>query len=201
MSFPKKIVTSYSKSLFQNIKTLPKSKQYEEYFDLSTLMVEEQKTFLPNVYIVGEELYILDYTIKNSKPLEAFLKNPTYREQQKLDILTNIFPGLTLTTKSFLKVLADRSHLGLLCDISEEYNHILAKFKNVIQVKLTVANALEENSGELLLETLKTITGVEDIILSISYDPKLLGGIVIEYNSNSIDASLLKEFSLFFTEV
>ena len=51
MSFPKKIVTSYSKSLFQNINNLPQSKQYKEFFDLSTLVLEEQKSFLPNVYI------------------------------------------------------------------------------------------------------------------------------------------------------
>jgi len=55
-------------------------------------------------------------------------------------------------------------------------------------------------SFNLLLQTLRKLTSAKDIILNVTYDPKLLGGIVIEYDSTSIDASLLKEFSLFFAE-
>jgi F0F1-type ATP synthase delta subunit len=35
----------------------------------------------------------------------------------------------------------------------------------------------------------------------MAYNPKLLGGFIVEYNSTSIDASVLKEFSLFFTDL
>ena len=37
--------------------------------------------------------------------------------------------------------------------------------------------------------------------ISIAYNPKLLGGIVLEFNSVAIDASILKEFSLFFNDI
>jgi len=37
--------------------------------------------------------------------------------------------------------------------------------------------------------------------LNLSYNPKLLGGLVLEYNSSAIDASILKEFSLFFNDI
>jgi F0F1-type ATP synthase delta subunit len=52
-----------------------------------------------------------------------------------------------------------------------------------------------------LLETLKDLTSSKEIILSLSYNPKLLGGLVLEYNSSAIDASILKEFSLFFNDI
>jgi F0F1-type ATP synthase delta subunit len=48
---------------------------------------------------------------------------------------------------------------------------------------------------------LKNVTAASEIILSTSYNPKLLGGLILEYNSTSIDASVLKEFSLFFSEI
>jgi len=38
-------------------------------------------------------------------------------------------------------------------------------------------------------------------MLNVSYNPRLLGGLILEYGSSSIDASILKEFSLFFNEV
>jgi len=102
--------------------------------------------------------------------------------------------------KSFLKVLTERSHLSLIPAISDEYSKILLKFKNTTKVKIITASTLQEGSGSLLLETLRKLTGSKEIILTLSYNPKLLGGIIIEYNSTSIDASILKEFSLFFTE-
>lgn len=199
MSVSTKIVTAYSKSLFQNVNS--SSDTSKEIFDISNIAESNQTKFVPNVYIVGEELYILSYTIKNSAKLESFIKNPTYREQQKLSILLSIFPGLTVTTKSFLKVLTDRSHLSLIGEISEDYNTLLLKFKKSTKVKITVANTLEESYGSLLLNKLKELTSATEVILDLSYSPKLLGGLIVEYNSVAIDASLLKEFSLFFTEI
>lgn len=197
MSASKKIVTAYSKSLFQNISN---SKTSNEFFNIGSIVESDQKVNAPNISIVGEELTIVSYAIKTSTKLNAFIKNPTYREQQKLSILVGLFPGLTVTTKSFLKVLTDRSHLSLLGEVSDEFNALLRKFNKVTKVKISVATPLNENYGSLLLEKLKELTTGIEIILDISYNPKLLGGLVLEYNSNVIDASLLKEFSLFFSE-
>ena len=106
-----------------------------------------------------------------------------------------------MTTKSFLKVLTERSHLSLIPQISDEYTTILLKYKNLTKVKLITASPLEDSYGSLLLKTLKKVTQSNEIILSIAYNPKLLGGIVLEFNSVAIDASILKEFSLFFNDI
>jgi F-type H+-transporting ATPase subunit delta len=193
-----KLVAAYSKSLFQNVNN-SKSGQGSS-FDVSKITAADQQGSVSNVYIVGEELLLIRSTLLSSKKLKDFFKNPTYAEQQKLEVILNIFPGLTVTIKSFLKVLTERGHLSLVPEISDEYSRILLKFNNSTKVKLITASSLQESSGNLLLETLRKLTGSKDIILNISYNPKLLGGIIIEYNSTSIDASILKEFSLFFTE-
>ena len=198
MSFTKKVVVSYSKSLFQNVN---KSKTSKDNFEVSKITSADQKSFLPNVYIIGEELVLLSSTLLTSKKVKEFFANPTYAEQQKLNVLLNIFPGLTVTTKSFLKVLTERTHLSLLPEISTEYNKILLKVKNSTNVKIVVASMLQESYGPLLLKTLKSLTNSKEVILNLSYNPKLLGGLIVEYNSTSVDASILKEFSLFFSEI
>lgn len=198
MSFTKKVVVSYSKSLFQNVNT---SKTSKDNFEVSKITSADQKSFLPNVYIIGEELVLLSSTLLTSKKVKEFFANPTYAEQQKLNVLLNIFPGLTVTTKSFLKVLTERTHLSLLPEISTEYNKILLKLKNSTNVKIVVASMLQESYGPLLLKTLKALTNSKEVILNLSYNPKLLGGLIVEYNSTSVDASILKEFSLFFSEI
>jgi ATP synthase F1 delta subunit len=201
MSFTKKVVATYAKSLFQNVSVAQNAKQKIQGSTITELTPSLQRTIIPNVYITGEELLLIRSTITSTKKLNEFFKNPTYAEQQKLEVLLSIFPGLTVIMKSFLKVLTERSHLSLIPEISEEYTRILLKFKSTTKVKLITASSLKESYGSLLLTTLKKLTGAKEIILSVSYNPKLLGGLILEYNSLSIDASILNEFSLFFSEV
>ena len=200
MSFTKKVVTTYAKSLFENINNANLNSS-KTGFEVAKITSKDLKNVISNVYIVGEELLLLSATLTSSKKMKSFFENPTYSEKQKLEILFNVFPGLTITTKSFLKVLTERSHLSLIPEISDEYTRLLLKFKNSIKVKLTTASSLDEKYGTLLLDKLKNVTTASEIILSTSYNPKLLGGLILEYNSTSIDASVLKEFSLFFTDI
>jgi len=150
--------------------------------------------------MVGEELLLLRAALISSAKLKEVFKNPTFFEQQKLDILLTVFPGLTINTKSFLKVLTERSHLFLIPEICDEYQTILLKFKNTIRVRVITASPLEDRIGSLLLKTLQKVTNSTEILLSTSYNPKLLGGLILQYNSVAIDASVLKEFSLFFND-
>ena len=194
-----KLITTYSKSLFENINNQSWD-QSKNSFDVATVTSLEQKSSFSTVYIIGEELLLIRSTLVSSKKLEDFFKNPTYAEKQKLEVILNIFPGLTTTMKSFLKILAERSHLSLIPSISDEYTRILLKFKNSTKVRLVIASILQESYGMLLLNTLKKLTSSTEIVLNVSYNPKLLGGLILEYNSTLIDASVLNEFSLFFTE-
>lgn len=200
MSFTKKVVTTYSKALFQNVNNV-KTNSSKTNFDVSKITSNNSKVVVPNVYIIGEELMLLSSALVSSKKIGQFFNNPTYAEKQKLNVLLTIFPGLSVTMKSFLEVLTERSHLALLPEICEEYTKLLLKFKNSTKVKIITASSLEERYGSLLLNKLQKLTGSSEVILNISYNPKLLGGFVVEYNSTSIDASVLKEFSLFFTDL
>jgi F-type H+-transporting ATPase subunit delta len=196
MSVNKKLVATYSKSLFQNVLNL----QIEK-FGKPLILDVNSKDFIPTIDIIGEELILLRSSIESSKILKNFFNNPTYAELKKLEILQDIFPGLTLKTIAFLKILTEKGHLSYIPEISKEYTKLISKYKNIIQVKIITASILPKKAGKLLLNKLKAITGSDDIILKVSYNPKLLGGLIIEYGSSSIDASILKEFSLFFNDI
>jgi len=197
----KKSITTYAKALFQNFKVSNSNVPKEvDLSDIGKIILREAKTKSPDVFFLGEELLLVRALILSSKSINEFFQNPTYSEHQKLDVLFSIFPGLTLSFQSFLKVLAEKSHLSLLPEISLEYTKILVNFRNSTDVKIYVANGLKENYGVLLLNTLRTVTNSKEIIVSAFYNPKLLGGFILEYNSKSIDASILKEFSFFLTE-
>lgn len=205
MSSPKKLVITYAKSLFRTIRNSQPGQEKRVLFNQETVDTSftkpEVSTFVPTVYIIGEELILVRSAILTSTKLKEFFKNPTYLEKQKLEVLLAIFPGLTIPLKAFFKVLTERSHLSLIPEICEEYGRLLLEFKNYVKVKLTISASLQENYGPLLLTTLKKVTNGKEIILNVSYDPKLLGGLILEYKSVVVDLSLLKEFSLFFNEI
>jgi ATP synthase F1 delta subunit len=198
MNITKKVVASYSKSLFQNAKTLSFGSTENFEIDQLTQLSSKNKEIGSTVYTIAEELALIRSLFNTSKKLQQFLQNPTYEEHQKLDFIISIFPGLSLTLKSFLKVLTERSHLNLLPEIEEEFKTLLLKFKNSTSVKFMIASSLQESSGLIFLNKLRKITSSDEIFLNVSYNPKLLGGFILEYNSVSIDASILREFSLFF---
>jgi ATP synthase F1 delta subunit len=201
MSFTKKVVTTYAKSFFQNLKEKAITNQSDDSFNLGKIITGESKKQISDLFFIGEELLLLRSFILSSKSINQFFQNPTYSEQQKLEILLSVFPGLSLSLQSFLKVLAERSHLSLIPEITHEYTKMLVDFRNSTQVKIFIASGLKENYGLLLLNALRRITNSKEIILNAFYNAKLLGGLIIEYKSKSIDASVLKEFSLFFNEV
>jgi len=200
-----------SQSLFEFIQKLEKRVEEhlnekngnQERFDIDKLFSENQKQNedLVTLDVISIELNYLTSFIKSSKELEILYSNPTVSEKKKLKVIFDLLPGLTGITSAFLKVLTEKTHLGLIPQITEEYDELLSKLRSFTKVKLITANILEESYGLSLLNTLKNVTKSKRILLELSYNPKLLGGLVLEYNSTSTDASILKEFSLFFNEI
>lgn len=202
MNPSKKVTKTYAKSLFQNI--LNEKRKEGSKFDLGTVVSDttpvNEKT--PTPLILGEELLLLSTLITLSKTITSFFKNPTNSEKRKKEFLLTNFPGLTLPMKSFLEILMERGHLYLLPEISEEYAKLLTKIKKSAKVKIITASRFPGKTvGKELLTALQRLTNSDDIILSFAYNPKLLGGFIVEYNSFAIDASILKEFSLFFNDI
>jgi len=198
MNASQKIINTYSKSLLESVKD--KSFTSPESLNIGKITSTESNKVQSNIYTIAEELLLVRALLVSSKTTADFFKNPTYSENQKLNLILNIFPGLSISLQSFLKVLSERSHLYLIPEIYDDYTQVLANFRNSTIVTVSTAAILKENYGTLLLKSLKSLTNSKEVILKVIYNPKLLGGLIIEYNSKSIDASILKEFSLFFNE-
>ena len=198
MSLNTKLINTYSKALFQSLKS--KGSNTTEN-NISQITQKQDKNISSSIVFIGEELLLIRSVLTSSNKIKTIFKNPTYSEQQKLNIICTLFPGLSSSLRSFLKVLTERNHLYLLPEISDEYQKKLAKLEKNLSVNLVLASPISENFGQKLLKNLRTLTNSNEVILNVKYNPKLLGGLIIEFNSMSIDASILKEFSLFFTEL
>lgn len=224
MSFPKKKVLNYSKSLFQNARALPsipeliKIKAMKDaaalnLTHLETLERSESKlhksVFLQTtstpIYQIGEELRLRSAMIQNSPSLQAALKNISqYKltKEQKLKLIIDLFPSVPpKLLLNFFSLLAEKNELELVPEISTEYNNLIFAFETITPIALISATPFQFDQGLKVFNTLKQVTSSKEIIVTGGYKKSLLGGLVLEYKSCSIDASVFKEFTLFFNEI
>jgi len=199
MNIYSKVITLYSKSIFQN--TNENSEKEEKYdFFLITSSESKEENILITRKILLEEFSLLKAFITSSKKILSLYKDPRYSEKKKLETILLVFPGLSLSMKSFLRILVERNHLFLIPEIADEFQILVLKNEKILKVNLFIASPLRKKFGSKLLKSLRTLTQAKEIILKVIYEPKILGGAIVEYNFLSIDASIVKEFSLFFSE-
>lgn len=201
MSMSKKLVVSYSKSLFQSI--FLRSNDFDlKNSDISVIFDKGnsiQKS--ENFFTVGQELFFLQSFLSSSSKIREGFLNPTISEHQKEKLILEIFPGLSKTLKSFLKILREKNHLFFLIEIADEYDKLVKKSLNAIQVKLILASPLEKEFGISFFNIFQKLINSKEIFLTVSYNPKLLGGFILEYNSVAIDLTVLKEFGNLFVDI
>jgi len=171
-----KISQKYAKSLFQSFISQNKNEAQEILFECF------------------EQLNLLATTIASSKKIYSFFANPLSSGPKKYEMLVSIFPNLNLYVLGLLKILAEKNELIKLVEISKQFEILINNFKNAKKAKLIISSTLEENLGKTLLEKLKKIINSDEIILNIEYNPKILGGLILECGSIAIDLSTLKQF-------
>lgn len=197
MNSQDKMVKAYTKSLFQNASILVASNEIKNFENLSSEKGLAVPGNLLNIFFIGEELLLLRSLFLNSEKIKTIFKNPVLPEKEKMSILLNFFPGMSKITCSFLSILVERSHLSYIPEISEEFNEMLLKYRKIAKVTLSISSPLEETMGLKFLSILQKLTESEEIILDIIYSPKILAGLILEYNSMSINASILSSFKIF----
>jgi ATP synthase F1 delta subunit len=199
-----KTVNLYAKSLYQNINSnlkqerviAPRAEILTKTKENISKPRESEQKLISTLSLVSYELHTLRSVFLYSKKFLDFYSNPLH-SSEKLSILFRLFPNISQTTSGFLEILAKNNHLFLLPEICDEYHRILDKFKKKTQVKIILASIFKKSYANLFLKKVKILTDSKEIIPFVSYNPKLLGGFIIEYNSVIIDTTLLKAFSLF----
>ena len=182
-----KISKSYAKSFLQMNFTSLSSLKKDAYAETIKRKVKESL----------KELCLLATAISTSSNIYSFFKNPLNSESDKYNVLINLFPQLKAETLSLLKLLTETNDLKLIPEIFQEYEKLAEKFSESASVKLTLASKLQKNLGPILLKNLKNLTKTSNILLEVDYKKTILGGIILEYGSVSLDASILREFRAF----
>lgn len=122
------------------------------------------------------------------------LKAPNIKKANKKEILNNVLVGFDKTFIHFIYVIIDNNRTNDISDIFDSYYKLVVKSENKELVDLYVSKEIEKNNLEKIKQKLE-LKFNKGIIIRMHIEPKLIGGMRIEYDGKCIDESLINEFS------
>ena len=141
--------------------------------------------------IYRKELNDVTSLITREKALEAALINPLYDLGDRKRVLSSIIEKLELSQvmASFLELIFDKGRIGFLTSINDFYQKLADELKGIARASLVSATELSSESIEKICAALSKRTG-KDIILDVTQDPGLIGGIVTRIGDIVLDGSV-----------
>ena len=151
----------------------------------------EEKGQFEQVY---QDMEYLKALCAASRDLVLLLKSPVVFADKKQSILTAITKGnITDITAAFNTLLIRKGREGFLPEIAEAFIHLYNERNAIHQVKVTTAEPLSEGLRKSIEEKLRKDAGFQKIKMETAVNEDIIGGFILEYNNNLIDASILRD--------
>jgi F-type H+-transporting ATPase subunit delta len=143
---------------------------------------------------VYNDMKYLQAVCKASRPFVALLKSPVIPIDKKGSAVTAVTTGKVSTlTATFNQLLIDKNREFYLPEIVEAFIDQYNVIKGINKIKLTTAAPLSDEVKNEIVSKIKTQTPIERIELESLVNEDLIGGFVLEYNNNLVDASIRRE--------
>lgn len=157
----------------------------------SLIDLSAERNELENVY---KDMQFLQQVCKGSPDFVNLLRSPVVNADKKQSIINAITKNnISELTAAFLKLLVNKSRESDMPEIVyafiEQYNTI----KSIYKVKLTTATAISNDLKNAIISKVQKEANLQNIELDAKVDDKIIGGFVLEFNNNLVDASVLRD--------
>jgi F-type H+-transporting ATPase subunit delta len=156
---------------------------------LVDLAIEQNQ--LETVY---KDMQFLQAVCKSSPEFVNVLRSPVIKGDKKQKILFAITDGkVSELTASFNKLLVSKTREEYLPEIITAFIGQYNEIKGIHTVKLTTATAISEELKQSIVAKMKAETSLQNIELETAVKEELIGGFVLEFNNNLVDASIERD--------
>ncbi len=139
---------------------------------------------------VKAELDTLAAVFNDNPGFAKLLSVPTVTIGEKLGIIEKTFKGkISQITYNLLCVVTEKGRAEAVPAIAEDYKNRWYEMKNIAEVKVTTSIPLSENLRTKLKAKLEAVYK-KTVILTECVDPKIMGGIVLNYGNTMLDGSV-----------
>ena len=140
---------------------------------------------------VNKDIVYLQALIDSSKEFCMVLSSPIIKEEKKLAVLKAVTKGkITNVTELFFDLLMKKNRESVLPEITTAFREQYNVLKGINKVKLVTAQPASEAMKAAILNKLTVEAGLTNIQMETKVDENLIGGFILEYNNNVVNASV-----------
>ncbi len=143
---------------------------------------------------IYNDMQYLQAVCKASKEFVNLLRSPIIKADKKNAVIGAVTNDkVSEITTAFTKLLVAK---GRESDLPEIVNEVVSQYnaiKGIHKVKLTTAIAIGDELRNDIISKVKTEAGLENIEMETKANESLIGGFVLEFNNNLVDASVARD--------
>ena len=144
--------------------------------------------------VVYKDMQYLQAVCKSSAEFVNVMRSPVINPDKKQKILAALAEGrLSNLTSLFNKLLVSKTREEYLPEIVNAFIEQYNALKGIHKVKLTTAEAVSEELKQSIVNKIKSETSLQNIELETAVKEELIGGFVLEFNNNLVDASIARD--------
>ena len=157
----------------------------------SLIDLATEKGQLDAVYADAKYLQALT---KESREFTNLLRSPVIKADKKQSIIDAVTNGkVNAITAAFNKLLVIKGRESDMPEIIDAFVEQYNTLKGIHKAKLTTAVPVSEELKNAIVAKTKAEAGLLNVELETIVDSSIIGGFLLEYNNNLVDASVLRD--------
>jgi F-type H+-transporting ATPase subunit delta len=141
------------------------------------------------VDVVREQIGQLAEALENDRDLQVFLFSPYFSSEEKKEGLNKAISGADDLVSNFLELLVENHRMPALFRIRREVDRLWDAEHKRLPVEITSAVELDAKVIKQIGDRIAEQTG-QQVELTASVDPDVLGGLVVQVGNTVLDASI-----------
>ena len=143
---------------------------------------------------VYDDMKYLQAVCKGSPEFVSLIKSPVISIDKKESIVEEITRGkVSQLTAAFNTLLIKKNREEALPEIVTAFIDQYNTIKGIHKIKLTTAVGVSDEIKNAIISKIKKDSTIENIELETKINEDLIGGFVLEYDNNLVDASIQKD--------
>ena len=143
-----------------------------------------------------KDLDALGAALEESNDFRELITNPVYSREQLAAAVSAIGNKMKLTpmVANTLGLMAQNRRLFVLPKLVSTVKGMIADERGEVTAEVTAAKKLTKAQSDKLAKTLKATVG-KDVVVNVSVDDSLIGGLIVKVGSKMIDSSIKSQLS------
>lgn len=144
--------------------------------------------------VVYKDMLYLQAINKSSREFVGLMRSPVISGDKKQKIFDAVTQGkIGELTAAFVRLLINKVREEHLPEIVEAVITHYNAIKGIHKVKLTTAEPVSDAIKDAIVSKIRQQTPLQNIELDAAVKPELIGGFVLEFDNNLVDASIARD--------